>query len=375
MRRGLRLITALVAGLALVGAACAGDETPGGGGGSPTTALPGADTHVCYASDTGGVDDKSFNQTIHEGFLRAKQELGVKYTFVESTSAADYDPILLNFVNQDCDLIAPAGFNFGPATVKSATANTDQKYMITDYDIFDFSKSPPEDLTFPNVSEITFKTDEAAFLSGYLAAGMTKTGKVATYGGVLFPTVTIFMNGFAAGVRAYNKDNGKSVQVLGWNPETQKGTQISTDPAVGFDNAAEGRRVAEDFFSEGADVILPVAGPTGLGSLAAAQDAGNIMAIWVDTDGCKSAAEFCDLFLTSVLKNMDVTAFETTKAVVEDTFQGGLYVGTLENNGVGIAEFHNFDTQIPAELKTKLDELKQGIIAGSVSVDPKEYPA
>jgi basic membrane protein A len=375
MRRGLRLITALVAGLALVGAACAGDETPGGGGGGGTTPLPGADMHVCYASDTGGLDDKSFNQTIHEGFLRAKQELGVKYTFVESTSAADYDPILLNFVNQDCDLIAPAGFNFGPATVKSATENTDQKYMITDYDIFDFSKSPPEDLTFPNVSEITFKTDEAAFLAGYLAAGMTKTGKVATYGGVLFPTVTIFMNGFAAGVRAYNKDNGKSVQVLGWNPETQKGTQISTDPAVGFDNAAEGRRVAEDFFSEGADVILPVAGPTGLGSLAAAQDAGNIMAIWVDTDGCKSAAEFCDLFLTSVLKNMDFTAFETTKAVVEGTFRGGLYVGTLANNGVGIAEFHNFDTQIPAELKTKLDELKQGIIAGSVSVDPKEYPA
>jgi basic membrane protein A len=375
MRRGLRLITALVAGLALVGAACAGDETPGGGGGGATTPLPGADMHVCYASDTGGVDDKSFNQTIHEGFLRAKQELGVRYTFVESTSAADYDPILLNFVNQDCDLIAPAGFNFGPATVQSATANTDQKYMITDYDIFDFSKSPPEDLTFPNVREITFKTDEAAFLAGYLAAGMTKTGKVATYGGVLFPTVTIFMNGFTAGVRAHNRDNGTTVQVLGWNPETQKGTQISTDPAVGFDNAAEGRRVAEDFFSEGADVILPVAGPTGLGSLAAAQDAGNIMAIWVDTDGCKSAAEFCDLFLTSVLKNMDFTAFETTKAVVEDTFQGGLYVGTLENNGVGIAEFHNFDAQVPAELKTKIDELKQGIIAGSVSVDPTEYPA
>jgi basic membrane protein A and related proteins len=381
MKRPLQLL-ALVTVTALVGAACAEDTPTTAPTGTPTgtpspgeTALPGADSHVCYASDTGGVDDKSFNQTIHEGFVQAQQELGIEYTFVESTSAADYAPILLNFVNQDCDLIAPAGFAFGPATVESATANPDQLYMITDYDIFDFSKTPPEDLVFENVKEITFKTDEAAFLAGYLAAGMTETGTVATYGGVLFPTVTIFMNGFSAGVRAYNQDNGTDVQVLGWNPETQEGTQISTDPAVGFDNAAEGRRVAEDFIAEGADIILPVAGPTGLGSLAAAQDAGDVRAIWVDTDGCISAEEFCNLFLTSVLKNMDVTAFETTQSVVEGNFEGGLFVGTLENDGVGIAELHEFDDDVPQELKDKIEELKQGIIAGTVSVDPTEYPA
>jgi basic membrane protein A and related proteins len=378
MKGGLRLATALVAGLAIIGAACAGDETPSGGGGTGggATKLPGADIHVCYASDTGGVDDRSFNQAQHEGFLQAKKELGIQYTFVQSTSAADYDPILLNFVNQDCDLIAPAGFAFGPATIKSASENLDQKYMITDYDIFDFSDpNKPKDLIFDNVKEITFKTDEAAFLAGYVAAGMTKTGKVATFGGVLFPTVTIFMNGFSAGVRAYNKDKGTKVQVLGWNPETRTGTQISPDPAVGFDNAAEGRRIAEDFIAEGADIILPVAGPSGLGSLAAAQDAGNVMAIWVDVDGCVSAPEFCDLFLTSVLKNMAFTSFETTKSVVEGTFQAGLYVGTLKNNGVGIADYHNFDSQVPADLKAKVEELKQGIIAGTVSVDPKDYPA
>jgi basic membrane protein A and related proteins len=372
MRRGFNLLTVLAA-IALVSAACGGKKAPSSGGG--TTKLPGANTSVCYGSDTGGVDDKSFNQAIHEGFVRAKKELGIKYTFVQATSAADYEPILLRFVNQGCDLIAPAGFNFGPATVKSATANPNQKYAITDYNFFDFSKNPPEDLTFPNVQEITFQTDEAAFLAGYLSAGMTKTGKIATYGGVLFPTVTIFMNGLAAGIRAYNKDKGTKVQLLGWNPDTQKGTQISPDAAVGFDNAAEGRRVAEDFISEGADIILPVAGPTGLGTLAAAQDAGNVKALWVDQDGCVSAPEFCSLFLTSILKNMAITAFEAAKSVVDGTFKGGLYVGTLKNNGVGIADFHSFASEIPQELKDKIEQLKQGIIDGSVSVDPKDYPA
>jgi basic membrane protein A and related proteins len=371
-------VMALLAVLSLAAAACGGDDNTPSATGSQTGAqsTTGAGVHACYASDTGGIDDKSFNQKIHTGFLRAQQELGIEYTFVESTSSADYAPILLNFVNQDCDLIAPAGFNFGPATVESATANPDKNYAIFDYDIFDFSDpANPKDVTLENVRELTYQTDQAAFLAGYLAAGMTKSGKIATYGGVLFPTVTIFMNGLSAGVRSYNQDNGTSVEVLGWNADTQEGTQISPDPAVGFDNAAEGRRVAEDFIAEGADIILPVAGPTGLGTVAAAQDAGGVSLIWVDDDGCVTAPESCPLFLTSILKFLDNSAFNTTMDVINGTFTGGLYVGTLENEGVGIAEFHEFDSQVPQELKDKLEELKAGIIDGSVSVNPADYAA
>jgi basic membrane protein A len=225
------------------------------------------------------------------------------------------------------------------------------------------------------VRELTFQTDEAAFLAGYLAAGMTQTGTVATYGGVLFPTVTIFMNGFTAGVRAYNQDNGTSVEVLGWDPERQEGTQISTDPAVGFDSSTDGRRVTEDFIAEGADIVLPVAGPTGLGTVAAAEDAGDVSVIWVDDDGCVTVPDSCDVFLTSVLKNMNVSVFETMSSVIDGTFTGGLYVGTLENDGVGLAEYHEFDAEIPQELKDKIEELKAGIIDGSVSVNPVDYPA
>lgn len=375
MRRFLPIL-ALIAVLAIVAAACAEEEGGGEASGSASaSALPGAETSVCYISDTGGVDDKSFNQKIHMGFLQAEEELGIQYSFVESTGAADYAPNLLAAVNKDCDLIAPAGFNLGPATAESATANPDQLYAIFDYDMYDFSTDPPTDLKFDNVRELTYQTDQAAFLAGYLAAGMTKTGTVATYGGVLFPTVTIFMNGFTAGVRAYNKDNGTSVKVLGWNPEKQTGTEISTDPAVGFDNSAEGRRVAEDFIAEGADIILPVAGPTGLGTVAAAEDAGDVAVVWVDDDGCVTDAKSCPVFLTSVLKNMDVSAFETTQSVIDGTFTGGVYLGTLENDGVGLAEYHEWESKIPQELKDKIEELKQGIIDGTVSIDPTDYPA
>ena len=241
--------------------------------------------------------------------------------------------------------------------------------------LFRSTKDPPKDLTFDNVQELTFQTDEAAFLAGYLSAGMTKTGVVATYGGVFFPTVTIFMNGFTAGVRFYNQENGTDVQVLGWNPEKQEGTQISPDPAVGFDNSAEGRRVTEDFISEGADIILPVAGPTGLGTIAAAEDAGDVSVLWVDDDGCVSVPDSCPLFLTSVLKNLDNSVYDTVVSVIDGTFQGGLYVGTLANDGVGLAEYHEWDDDIPQELKDRIEELRQGIIDGDVSVDPTDYPA
>jgi basic membrane protein A len=368
---------AVLAIFSLVAAACAGDEEGGDAtGGATGEALPGEGFHGCYASDTGGVDDASFNQKIHEGMVQAETELGIEYTFVESQSEADYAPFLQEYVAQDCDLIIPAGFNFGPTTVESAEANPDQLYAIVDYDIFDFTDPDnPVDVTLDNVRELTYQTDQAAFLAGYLAAGMTRTGTVATYGGVLFPTVTIFMNGFSAGVRSYNQDNGTSVEVLGWDPEAQEGTQISTDPAVGFDSSTDGRRVTEDFIAEGADIILPVAGPTGLGTVAAAEDAGDVSVIWVDDDGCVTVPDSCGVFLTSVLKNMNVSVFETMQSVIDGSFTGGLYVGTLENDGVGLAEYHEFDDEISEELKAKIEELKAGIIDGSVSVDPVDYPA
>ena len=370
---------ALLAILSIVAVACASDEgEPAASGGSGASgasgqALPGEGHQVCFIADVGGVDDKSFNQQIFEGLQQAETELGVGFSYVTSASAADYAPFMQDYVNQDCDLIVLAGFNMGTDLVASAEANPDQLYTIVDYDIYDFSDpANPVDVTLDNVSELTFQTDEAAFLAGYAAAGTTTTGTVATYGGVFFPTVTIFMNGFAAGVRAFNQDNGTSVELLGWNPDTQEGLQVSSDPAVGFYSPPEGRRFGEDLISEGADIILPVAGGTGLGTMAAAEDAGNVLGVWVDTDGCVSAEEYCSLFLTTVEKHMNVAVYDSVESVLNESFVSGLYVGTLENDGVGVSDYNEV---VPQELKDKLEELRQGIIDGSVSVNPADYPA
>jgi basic membrane protein A len=373
MKGTLRCV-ALITVSVLVGAACAAESTSSaaGAGGS----LPGTGKKVCFVADVGGVNDKSFNQQIYEGLQQSQTDLGVEFDYVTSKSSADYAPFIQDYVNQDCELIVLAGFTQGDALVKSAKANPDQKYTIVDYDIVDFSDPDhPKDVTLPNVSELTFQTDEAAFLAGYLAAAETKTKVVATYGGWLLPTVTIFMNGFAAGIRKYNQDNGDSVKLLGWDPDTQKGTEISTDPTIAFYTPAEGRRVGEDFLSENADIIMPVAGGTGIGTLAAAQDTGGVYGIWVDTDGCISAQEYCSLILTTVEKHMNVAVEDTVKSALDGTFKGGLYVGTLANNGVGISPYHDLESIVPQELQAKIEELKQGIIDGTVSVDPADYPA
>ena len=373
MKRRWYTVAAACASLTLVSAACGSNA---GTGATSSASLPGTGHTICFVADVGGVNDKSFNQQIYEGLTQAQTDLGITLKYVTSKSAADYAPSIQDYVNHDCDLIVLAGFNMGDALVKSAKANPDQKYTIVDYDIYDFSDpNHPKDVTLPNVSELTFQTDQAAFLAGYLAAGTTKTGTVATYGGTFFPTVTIFMNGFAAGIRKYNQDNSTTVKLLGWNPDTQKGLEVSPDPSVGFYTPAEGRRVAEDFLSENADIILPVAGGTGIGTMAAAQDAGGVYGIWVDTDGCVSAPEYCPLFLTTVEKHMNVAVEKTVSATLDGTFKGGLYVGTLENDGVGLADYHQLASAVPQALQDKITQLKQGIIDGSVSVDPKDYPA
>lgn len=373
---------AVLAILAIVAAACSdsGDDAGGDSGTTGTTAetgatgatgetggaLPGADFTACEVTDTGGIDDKSFNATAYAGLTQAETELGITPSVLESQTQDDYAPNIQTFVDQGCDLIVTVGFLLGDATLAAATDNPDQKFAIVDVDFFDSDAG--EDITLDNAKELTFQTDQAAFLAGYLAAGMSQSGTIGTFGGINIPPVTIFMNGFAAGILAYNQDNGTSVELLGWDPVAQDGTFTGD-----FENQDNGRRVTEDFISEGADVILPVAGPVGLGAAAAAQDAGNVQLVWVDTDGCVSAAEYCPLFITSIMKNMNIAVFDQVAAVVDGTFAGGLYSGTLENGGVGIADYHEFDAAVPQELKDKIEELQAGIIDGSISVDPADY--
>jgi len=217
------------------------------------------------------------------------------------------------------------------------------------------------------VRELTFSTDQAAFLAGYVAAATTETGKVGTYGGINIPTVTIFMDGFQAGIEYYNEENDANVELLGWDSANPDGGLFTGD----FENQANGRSTTESLIDDGADIIMPVAGPVGLGSIEAIEaGGGDQKLIWVDTDGCVSVEESCDMFLTSVMKNMDVAVYDTTIAAANDEFEGGLYTGTLENEGVDIAPFHEFDDQVPDEVKSAVDDLREQIIAGDIETKP-----
>ncbi len=315
------------------------------------------DFRACQITDTGGVDDRSFNQTVWEGFERAEAELGVEIAVLESQSEADFEPNIESFIDQDCDLIVTVGFLLGEATEAAAQANPDQLFAIVDFAYED---------TYDNLSEIVFDTDQAAFLAGYVSAGTTETGIVGTYGGINIPTVSIFMDGYLAGVEYYNQEHGTDVVVEGWDGEDGLFTG-------NFESQDDGRNVTDSLLQEGADIVMPVAGAVGLGTATALEDFGEGLMIWVDTDGFVSVPQYSSLMLTSVMKRMDNAAFDTVQAAVEGRFEGGLFVGTLENEGVGIAPFHDHEDTVPDEVKDRLQELREGIMAGEISVDPADY--
>ncbi|MFN3171617.1 MAG: BMP family ABC transporter substrate-binding protein [Hyphomicrobiales bacterium] len=321
-----------------------------------TLASPASAFSVCQVTDTGGIDDNSFNQTAWQGVEDAQEQLGITARFLESQAETDYEANLNSFLDGDCDLIITVGFLLGEATQTAAEANPDQMFSIVDF---------AYDPTIPNVLGQVYATDQAAFLAGYLAAGMTVTGVVGTFGGINIPPVTIFMDGFAWGIDHYNATNETSVTLLGWDPETRQGLFTNN-----FDSLDDGRAFAQNLYDEGADIVLPVAGPVGLGSAALANELGPdlLKIIGVDADLYVTDAQNGHVYLTSVTKRMDATAFEVIEMAMRGDFEGGILLGTLDNGGVALAPFNDMDALVPQTLKTQLESLQSQIIAGDLTV-------
>ncbi|MDN5900221.1 MAG: BMP family ABC transporter substrate-binding protein [Brachybacterium sp.] len=360
---------ALAGAGALTLAACgtAPEETAGGGGSDAGGAS--SDYKACMVSDAGGWDDKSFNESSYKGLQNAVESLGIDHSTAESTSDSDFAPNINNMVTQGCDLIITVGFLLAPATGDAAQENPDTDFAIVDSTAQDADGNPIE---LDNVKPLEFNTAEAAFLAGYLAAGMTETGKVATYGGVDIPTVTIFMDGYVDGVAHYNETHDGDVEVLGWNKESQSGSIVGT-----FDDQSKGKAVSDEFYNAGADIIMPVAGPVGAGTLASAKEGEDRMVIWVDADGYETNSSDADaqsVILTSVMKEMTVGVEDVITGAAGGEYDGTPYVGTLENGGVGLAPFHDFEDDVPAELSEELTTLEQEIVDGTVAVESKASP-
>ena len=333
---------------------------------APTQAPTVAAFKVGQVTDLGGIDDKSFNATAYAGVEQAVKDLGIEGKYLESQQQSDYAKNIQQFLDEKTDMIVTVGFLLGVDTATAAKANPDTKFAIVDYSYPDcFSDTAVEGkdcgskTEMANVLGLTFETDEAGFLAGYAAAASSQTGKVGTFGGINIPPVTIFMKGFEAGVKYYNTQKNANVEVLGW--DTAKNDGLFTG---NFESTDDGRKFAESLMQEGADIIMPVAGPVGLGSAAVCKETGKCKIVGVDTDWTVSAPEFKDVVLTSVMKNMNVAVYDAIKAATEGTFKGGVYVGTLANNGVGLAPVSGAS----ADLTSELEKLSADIVSGAVKV-------
>jgi basic membrane protein A and related proteins len=353
VKKAVRL-TALAGAAALALAACgeAPTETTGDGAAS--------DFKPCIVSDAGGFDDKSFNQLSFEGATAAAEELGTEVVDVQSTSESDYKGNIESLVGESCDTIVTVGFALSAATIESATANPDIDYIIID-DAADADFDGETDA--PNIKPLLYDTSQAAFLAGYLAAGYTEAGKVGTFGGMDFPTVTIFMDGFKQGIDYYNETKGENVELVGWDGKKGSFTgSFQADPAA--------KTTAQNILDQGVDVILPVGGPIYQPAVDAIVDSGEDVAlIGVDADFYETDPTTQDLVLTSILKKMDVSTQEAVVAAGNGEFDPTPYVGTLENGGVDIAPLHNFEDKVDPALWEEVEALKQQIIDGEVEVE------
>lgn len=324
---------------------------------------------VGQVTDLGGIDDKSFNASAYAGIEQAVSEFGIEGKYLESQGQSDYAKNIQQYLDEDADLIVTVGFLLGVDTALTAKANPDVNFAIVDYGYPDcwpgaeVGKDCGSDVELANVRGLGFQTDQAAFMAGYLAAGMTKTGKVATYGGIPIPTVTIFMQGFEAGVKYYNAQKGTAVEVLGWDTAAGDGAFTGN-----FESTDDGRNFATNFVQEGADIILPVAGPVGLGSAAYCKETGSCLIIGVDADWFDTAPEYKEVLLTSVLKKINVAVYDTIKDAMAGEFTGGNINYTIADGGVDIAPFHELDGQVSAEMRAELEAIKQALIDGSLTV-------
>ncbi len=355
---------AATAMLALAGCGSAPeDETTDAG--TDTDAM--ADFKACMVSDEGGFNDKSFNQLGLAGLEMAADELGFEIATTESASASDYAANLDGLAADGCNLIVSVGFLLSAPTVEAALANPDIEYAIID----DWADNDFDGETdAPNIKPLVFDTAQAAFLGGYAAASYSETGKVGTFGGAKIPPVTIFMDGFELGVDYYNEQNGTEVEVVGWDIESQEGQ--FTEEFAANDKA---KQVAQGIIDQDVDVLLPVGGPIYQSAAEAIRDSGGGIALMgVDADVYETDPSVADLLLLSILKGMDVAVHEAAVSAAEGSFDVTPFVGTLENDGVGISSFHDFGDLVSPDLQAELDEIAAGIIDGSIPVESPASP-
>ncbi|WP_461613761.1 BMP family lipoprotein [Clostridium sp. Marseille-QA1073] len=351
MKRLVAVLTSaiLTAGV-LVG--CGSSATKENEGGASTGEGKKSEIMIGLATDEGGLNDKSFNQSADEGVKKAVEEFGVEYKPIESKKKEDYEPNLQALVDAGSDLTFAIGFQLDKATESAAKNNPDSKFAIIDATV-----------DAPNVMSITFKEEEGSFLMGVIAGKMTKTNQIGFIGGKDFDTIQKFESGFVAGVKAVNPEAGKLLE----SPDGKKAGK-NVKYADSFDDTNKGYELAKALYDSGCDVIYHSAGGVGIGMFKAAKelkDAGKeVWAIGVDKDQAVSVPEYADIILSSMIKRVDVGTYDATKAVVNNEFKAGHIELGLKDGGVGIAETTEKNT--PKEVIDLAKDYEQKMIKGEI---------
>jgi basic membrane protein A and related proteins len=315
---------------------------------------------VCVVIDYGGLD-QPINALVAQGAERAARRLHVDVEIPDAATEEDVVATIDAFVSSgDCDLIIGIGFVAAGLMEPAFTAHPDQRFSVIWYEF---------DGRYPNVAEVTFKTHQAAFLAGYVSAGTSATAKVGTYGGMQIEPVTDYMNGYALGVEYYNASYGATVEVLGWDVDSQTGLFADS-----FNDPAIGRALTEQLFGEGADTVFPVAGATSLGSLEAAaewkQAGERVRVVMPDFDYYLVDGDPDRVLLTSALVNLDVAVEHQIQALVEGTWSPERVIDDLATDGVDLAPFHRLNNQVGGLLRRDLRAIRAGIIDGTIPTLP-----
>ncbi len=310
---------------------------------------------VCMVTDSGGIGDKSFNDLTWKGVEKGTADFGVEGNYIQSSQATDFAPNLQACKDSGAKLIICVGFMMTDDCKAAAEANPDVYYAGVDMAGFGLD----------NFRGVTAKMEQSSYLAGYLAAGMSETGKVGWYVGIMGPAVQIFGDGWYYGVQKYNEVHGTNVEVIGYdalNPgqATATGSWIDAD---------KGRSIGQSQMQEGADIILPVCGGVGAATAAVMQEAGKGYIVGVDQDWTQTYPDYVDQILASVTKSVDVHIYDAIQRINTNTWEGGDYVLTLENGGTLLT--YNDKVAVPEELKAEIADLQAKIISGDIVIpDP-----
>lgn len=262
---------------------------------------------VAMITDVAGVNDQSFNQSAWEGLQKAEKELGIEVKYLESKQDSDYATNIETLVDEDVDLILGVGMKLADAIKEGSELYPEQNFVLVD-----------EEIDASNVKSILFKAEESAYLAGLIAGKTTKTNNVGFIGGMELPVIDTFKYGYMAGVKAANPD-----------------AKVQAQYANSFTDQAKGKAIANQMYTNGADIVFTCGGDVGTGAIEAAKE-NNKYAIGVDRDQSDLAPQNV---LTSAIKRVDAGVFETVKSYVNGTFEGGTTTTYgLEENAVGVPD-------------------------------------